>query len=1238
MNERSITNDCSASEPRRRDQTLEETLETVEDSDHNSSTVEDSDHDSKTVEDSDHETAVDPSTIETIKQLEDEETVGSEAATQINLDQTSADLSPRSGSIAMPAPRLSGASSNLHLFGQLGSGGMGAVLKGRDEHLRRDLAVKILLERHRNKPLMVRRFIEEAQIAGQLQHPGIVPVHELGLLDDDRPYFTMKLVKGHTLAQLLGRRETPRDDLPRFLGIFEQVCQTVAYAHSRGVIHRDLKPSNVMVGAFGEVQVMDWGLAKVLARDETPEPRPDLPVGEMETTVLTIRSEDDSDTTRTHAVLGTPSYMAPEQARGEVNSLDEQVDVFSLGAILCEILTRKPVFVGDAIHEIHYQASRGETGPALERLAAAGVEAELIQLARDCLAVEREDRLRDAGVVADRIAAYRAGVEQRLRVAELDRAAAEARAGEENKRRKWQLGLAAALLVLTLLGGLFASSVQRRIQSRAARIDLASNEIALLRNQALEDPSSVPPWREADRTARRISNELRNVHGARTQLRPLRDEIANGLAEALRDQRLLTVLPLIRSDRQDAGDLESDRAYAEAFADAGIDLVAEDPQPAVDHLMTRTPKIRRILAGYLDDWAGLRERAGAGPRGRSRILRAAAAADPDADRNRLRKLLETNNLEQHREALEALAEDQRSRPATAALLLAAALDRLEEPEQIVEVLQHAVMDHPEDIWVNFELAIALTEVSPPRFQEAMRYFTAARTIRPETAHAMGHVLERLGREDEAEIIFEDLTQRLGEQDRAAVRARHLGCFGSLLVRRYGLTGESSAILEQAIEAWRQAIKHHPDDSQAHNNLGLALANIGRRDEAVEAFQTAIRLEPDLAEARINLGQALANPQQPVKTLESFRDQVRDQPEDPWAHYNLGRALARDGQHEQAIESFDEAIRLRPDFAAAHTNRGLTLVQLGRIDEAIQAHREAVKSQPNFAKAHSNLGFALEIAGRLEEAIEAHRMSVQIRPDDPTVHTNLGNVLANAGRRDEAIQAFQEAIRLQPDLIEAQAGLEQTISQIDQLEETLRSYREIVRGQPDDPTAQINLAKTLAKMGRLGEAIPAYQRAIQLQPDDALIHYQLARLLNDAGRNEEAVESFDEAIRLRPDFAAAHTNRGLTLVQLGRIDEAIQAHREAVKSQPSFAKAHSNLGNALVLAERFDEALQAHQEAIRIRPESAELHYHHGNALGQAGRLDEALQAYREAVELEPDDKTYQSALKQAEVRTEEPRN
>jgi serine/threonine protein kinase len=190
------------------------------------------------------------------------------------------------------------------------AGAWGPSSQGRDIALGRDLAVKVLLNQHRGNPELVRRFVIEARIAGQLQHLGMVPVHELGTLADGRPYIAMKLVKGRTLAALLNERADPSENLPRFLGIFEQVCQTVVYAHARGIIHRDLKPSNVMIGSFGEVQLMDWGLAKTLTGTDVTGA--DDEGGDA---ALDAARDEGGELTNAGSVLGTWPYMPPEQAR-----------------------------------------------------------------------------------------------------------------------------------------------------------------------------------------------------------------------------------------------------------------------------------------------------------------------------------------------------------------------------------------------------------------------------------------------------------------------------------------------------------------------------------------------------------------------------------------------------------------------------------------------------------------------------------------------------------------------------------------------------------------------------------------------------------------------------------------------------------------------------------------------------------------------------------------------------------
>ena len=366
------------------------------------------------------------------------------------------------------------ADSRYRLDGEIARGGMGAIIKGRDVDLGRDLAIKVLLDTHKDKPEVVQRFIEEAQIGGQLQHPGIVPVYELGQFADQRPYFSMKLVKGQTLADLLIDRKNPSEERAKFLGIFEQVCQTMAYAHSRGVIHRDLKPANIMVGAFGEVQVMDWGLAKVLAAGGIADEKRSLEKQTEVSIIRTLRSVGSDSPgslgsmTQMGSVMGTPAYMSPEQALGEVDRLDERTDVFGLGAILCEILTGKPPYVAASGEQVFRLASRGKLEDCYARLDASIIDPELLQIVRDALALEPDDRMRDAGVLAVRFSRYLESVESRLRQAEVDRATETARAEEalktaaqelvtrkeaqgrvveEMRRRRVTMALAASLLV-----------------------------------------------------------------------------------------------------------------------------------------------------------------------------------------------------------------------------------------------------------------------------------------------------------------------------------------------------------------------------------------------------------------------------------------------------------------------------------------------------------------------------------------------------------------------------------------------------------------------------------------------------------------------------------------------------------------------------------------------------------------------------------------------------------------------
>ena len=629
-------------------------------------------------------------------------------------------------------------------LGEIARGGIGVVQKGHDRNLGRSVALKVLRTEHLADEETRRRFIEEAQIGGQLQHPGIVPVYGMGLDAEGCPYFAMQLVKGETLAAHLEDRATPTDERARLLGVFEHVAQTVAYAHARGVIHRDLKPSNVMIGKFGEVQVLDWGLAKVLGHGPFEAPR--------DTIISTVRTETEGSASLVGSVMGTPAYMPPEQAMGRVEDLDERSDAFALGAVLTEILTGQPPYTGDSKDRL-VMAAQARLDDAYARLDASGADDELIALAKNCLQPNPDDRPRSAGVVARWISRYLGEADERARQAETDAARDLARAAEEQERkaherhrletaeaarrqtRSWTT--VAALIVLAgVVGWLMKENADRARAEGAERVVAA----------CLLDATGhlgAGAWEEA-MAATTNAVALAEARGADAAVHQravdllARVEEERAAAEAaarvaVEDDELLATLRALDLRRAPDVDPEDvDRRYAAAFRALEADVDALAPVQAAAWLLTRTKP--RELAREFDAWARLRRFELEVPSSRwAHLLEVARSVDPDPWRDRLRDSAVAGDVD----ALWRMAEEAQGKelPAPTSDLLGSLLVA-HDAEEATDFLRQAVLEHPDDLHLNLHLAARLREGEPDEQRDAKRFEMAGAVLQAVAARTV----------------------------------------------------------------------------------------------------------------------------------------------------------------------------------------------------------------------------------------------------------------------------------------------------------------------------------------------------------------------------------------------------------------------------------------------------------------------------------------------------------------------
>jgi tetratricopeptide (TPR) repeat protein len=1099
------------------------------------------------------------------------------------------------------------------LLQELGEGGMGIVwMAEQTAPVRRVVALKVIKAGMDSRQVLA-RFEAERQALALMDHPNIAKVLDAGATDQGRPYFVMELVRGTPITRYCDeQRLTPKERLELFL----PVCAAVQHAHQKGIIHRDLKPSNVLVGLYDGKpvpKIIDFGVAKAMGQKLT------------EATLFTVFG----------AVIGTPEYMSPEQAKLENVDIDTRSDIYSLGVLLYELLTGttplqhnrvqqaamlevlrlireeeppKPSTRLGSTEELPSIAANRNLEPRkLTRL----VHGELDWIVMKALDKDRNRRYETAG-------AFAADLQRYLADEPVQAGPPSAWYRFRKYARRHKAGLAMAALVLfcmVLLGGGLGWVARDRAAQKLARereADFALQRAARLLEQG--KPSEASAWARRADVVLGEAEPVAELEARRSEIRADLDLVArleeirirtSGAALHHDFAELEAAAEQHHAEQHDFAEHEADPEYASAFREYGIDVEKLEPAEAAARIRRRS--IRAELVVALDDWASARRQLRPGEKVWQQLASVARAADGDDLRNQLRAVWERDPKD--RQALLGIAASDRAAglPAPTLLLLGRSLVDSGAVEEGVAVLRKAQRRFPADFWINQRLGLGLLNMGPMRVDDAVRYYSVAVAVRPESPGAhlhLGIALRTKGFADEAIAEFSKAIALKPDYETAWTNR--------------GIVYHALKQYDQSLADHSKAIELEPDWAQAWNHRGIVYAALKQFDQALADFSKAIELKPDYAKAWTNRGNVYHDLKQYDQALAGHSKAIEIKPDYALAWNHRGDIYRHLRQYDQALADFSKAIELKPDLAGAWTNRGLVYQDLKQLDKAVADHSKAIELKPDSAGAWINRGNVYAELRRFDRALADFSKAIELKPDLAKTWTNRGNVYHALKQYDQALADHTKAIELEPALAQAWNNRGNVHRELKQYDQALADYSKAIELEPNDAKAWNNRGNLHRELNRYDKALADLSKAIELEPDLAGAWYNRALVCWGLQQFDQALVDLSKAIEIKPDYAEAWVLRGLVYKSLKQLDKAVADYSKAIELRPDYAAAWINRSVCHCDLRQYDQALAGFSRAIELNPDLAMAWTNRGLVYQALNQLDKAVADYSKAIELKPD--------------------